>query len=183
MIQPEPSMLSLIAAAFYGLVVFACLLAFAAAYARRQVRWHLLGWTALAMLFSVLAAIRVFAIEDLLREELRLLLRAEGTYEDRRALQGLVFAALFIAAATIGGFWTFRIARNIRGRRNIAAMIAVASGATLVFLLMLRIVSLHSVDQLLYGPLKLNWIIDLGASTIVLASGVLYWRIVTGRMR
>jgi hypothetical protein len=176
-------MLSLIAAAFYGAVVAACLLALAAALARRQIRWHLVGWSALALLFGVLAAMRVFAIEELLREELRLLLRAEGTYDNRRALQGPVFAALFIAAAVIGGFWTFHISRTIRGRRNIAAMVAIASGSTLVFLMMMRIVSLHSVDQLLYGPLKLNWIIDLGASTIVLASCVYYWRVVTGRLR
>lgn len=183
MIQPEPSTLSLIAAAFYGLVVFTCLLAMAAAFARRQVRWHMLGWAALALLFTVLALMRVFAIEDLLREELRLVLRAEGTYEDRRALQGPVFAGLFIAVAAAGGFWAFHASRNIRGRRNIAAMAAIAGGCVLLFLLMLRLVSLHSVDQLLYGPLKLNWIIDLGASAVVLASGFLYWRIVTGRMR
>lgn len=183
MIQPEPSILSLTAAAFYGAVVFACLLALAASVARRQIRWHVIGWSALALLFAVLAAMRVFAAEDMLREELRLLLRAEGTYDDRRALQGPVFAALFIAAAAIGGIWTFHISRTIRGRRNIAAMVAIASGCTLVFLLMLRIVSLHSVDQLLHGPLKLNWIIDLGTSTIVLLGGVYYWRVVTGRLR
>jgi hypothetical protein len=176
-------MLSLIAAAFYGVVVFACLLAVAAAIARRQVRWHVLGWTALALLFVAFAAMRAFAIEELLREELRLLLRAEGTYDDRRALQGPIFAVLFVTAAAIGGVWTFHISRTIRGRRNIAAMIAIASGSSLVFLLLLRIVSLHSVDLLLYGPLKLNWVIDLGASAIVLASGFMYWRIVTGRMR
>jgi hypothetical protein len=155
----------------------------AAAFARRQVRWHLLGWAALALLFTLLAVMRVFAVEDLLREELRLVLRAEGSYDNRRVFQGPVFAALIIAAAAIGGFWTYYASRTIRGRRNIAAMAAIASGCALLFLLVLRLVSLHSVDQLLYGPLKLNWIIDLGSSAIVLASGYLYWRIVTGRMR
>lgn len=183
MIQTEPSMLSLITAAFYCLVAFACLLTMASASFRRQSHWHVHSWSALALLFAVLAAMRVFAIEDLLREELRLVLQAEGLYEDRRVLQGPVFAALFITSAAIGGLWTFHVSRTIRGRRNIAAMIAIASGCTLVFLLTLRILSLHSVDQLLYGPLKLNWIIDLGASATVLASGFIYWRIVTGRMR
>ena len=50
-------------------------------------------------------------------------------------------------------------------------IVAVKDGLSLVFLLLLRIVSLHSVDLLLYGPLKLNWVIDLGACAIVLASG------------
>ena len=176
-------MLSLIAAAFYGVVVFGCLLALAAALARRQIRWHVAAWTALALLFAVLAVMRIFAIEEWLREELRLLLRFEGAYDERRAVQGPVFAILFVSAAAIGGYWTYHVSRSIRGRRNIAAMIAIASGCTLVFLMMLRIVSLHSVDALLYGPLKLNWIIDLGTSAAVLTSSVLYWLIVTGRMR
>lgn len=176
-------MLSLIAAAFYGVVVASCLLALTVAITRRQPRWHVLGWSALALLFVVLAAMRVFVVEELLREVLRLLLRAEGTYDDRGTLQAPVFAVLFISAAAIGGFLTFHIARTIRGRRNIATMAAITSGGLLVFLLMLRIVSLHSADQLLYGPMKLNWFTDLGSSTVVLATAVYYWRVVTGRPR
>jgi hypothetical protein len=33
------------------------------------------------------------------------------------------------------------------------------------------------------GPLKLNWVIDLGSSAIVMAAGIYYWRLVTGRLR
>jgi hypothetical protein len=183
LIQPEPSSLSLVAAAFYGAVVVSCVLALAAARDRRQIRWHVTGWSVLAMLFIILAAMRLFAVEDILRDGLRELLRAEGTYDSRRALQGPIFATLFVIAAAMGGFWFFHVSRTIRGRRNIAAMLAIASGCSLLFLLMVRIVSLHAMDELLYGPLKLNWVIDLGSSAVVLAAGFYYWRLVTGRLR
>jgi hypothetical protein len=176
-------MLSLVAAAFYCAVVASCVLALTAAHDHRQIRWHIVGWSALALLFIILAAMRIFAIEDILREGLRQLLWAEGAYDSRRSLQGPIFATLIVVAAAIGGFWFFRVTRTIRGRRNIAAMLAIASGCILVFLLALRIVSLHAMDELLYGPLKLNWVIDLGSSAIVLAAGIYYWRLVTGRLR
>jgi hypothetical protein len=183
LIQPEPSVLSLIAAAFYGAVVVSCVLALTAAHDRRQIRWHVTGWSVLALLFIILAAMRIFAIEDILREGMRLLLRAEGSYDSRRSVQGPIFATFFLIAAAIGAFWFYRVTRTIRGRRNIAAMLAIASGCSLVFLLVLRIVSLHAMDELLYGPLKLNWVVDLGSSAVVLAAGFYYWRLVTGRLR
>lgn len=182
MIQPGPSVFSLIAACFYAAVVASCLVALIPSLRRRQARWHVWGWSAMAVLFVTLAAFRVFALEELLREELRDLLRGRGAYDDRRAIQGPIFAALFVSAAFLGGFWAVRTARTISGRRNIAMAIAIGCGCTLILLNMLRIVSLHSVDTLLYGPLKLNWVIDLGASALVLACGVYYWRVVTGKV-
>lgn len=181
MIQPHPSTFSLIAACFYAAVAASCLLALVPAVRLRQARWHVLGWSAIALLFVMLGVMRVFGVEELLREVLRNLLRSQGAYDHRRELQGPIFAALFVTAAFLGGFWTYCTAQTISGCRNIAAAIAIACGCVLIFLNLLRIVSLHSVDQLLYGPLKLNWFIDLGASAVVLGCGVYYWRVVTGR--
>lgn len=181
MIQPVPSTFSLIAACFYAAVVASALVALMPAAKLRQARWHVIVWSAMALLFVALAAMRVFALEELLRGELRELLRGRGAYDDRREFQGPIFAVLFVTAAFLGGFWAYRTSRTISGRRNIATAIAIACGCMLILLNLLRIVSLHSVDMLLYGPLKLNWIIDLGASATVLACGVYYWRVVTGR--
>lgn len=180
MIQTVPSMLSLIAAGAYAVVAAACVAALSSAIGTQQMPWHRLAWTGLAAIFIALAAMRVIALEDLVREELRLLLRSEGAYDDRRTLQGLIFAVLFSAAAFAGAFWGFRIARTIRGRRNIVTVVALAACCVLTLLILLRIVSLHSVDALLYGPLKLNWIIDLGTSAVVLVCAVQYRRVVTG---
>jgi hypothetical protein len=57
--------------------------------------------------------------------------------------------------------------RAAHGRRNMALFVAFAALATMVMLLGLRTVSLHQIDVLLYGPTKLNWVIDIGASLTV----------------
>lgn len=176
-----PSMFSFFAVAFYGVVALSAMCALANAISHRQISWHVATWGMIAVLFLTLAMMRMFAFEDLLREELRLALRVEGTYDDRRALQGPLFAALFVVAAVITGVWFYHVSRTIHGRRNIATMIAAGCALGMIFLVLVRIVSLHSVDYLLYGPFKLNWIIDLGASVAVMACGVYYWRVVSGK--
>jgi hypothetical protein len=45
----------------------------------------------------------------------------------------------------------------------------------------LRLASLHAVDALLYSPVKLNWVIDLGASLVVMLSAIGYIRLVRAR--
>lgn len=183
MIPHALTVFSVIAACFYWAVASACLLAVVPALSHRQVRWHKLVWVGLAAFFVLLAISRALAFEDILRENLRFLLRAEGAYDQRRALQGPIFAAIFVGAAAIAGFWFYRVMHNISGRRNIATVLALASGGIMTFLVLLRIVSLHSVDELLYGPLKLNWLTDIGSSVLVLACAVYYWAVVTGRAR
>ena len=46
---------------------------------------------------------------------------------------------------------------------------------------MLRLISLSPVDALLYGPIKLNWIVDLGLGLSVVVSALAYVRIVGSR--
>lgn len=60
-----------------------------------------------------------------------------------------------------------------------AVIIAVGCAAGMVFLLLLRILSLHSVDDVLYGPLKLNWVGDVGMSLAVLGCAIRYAKIVS----
>lgn len=174
-------MLSLAAAALYCLVAFSCALAAGIALRHRQMPWHLRIWMILAVLFVVLAIFRVFAIEEILREYWRFELHLKGTYEERRDFQRPIVAAIIIVGATTAGWWIFRVARNIRGRRNIAITVAKVSGAAMAVLLALRLISLHAIDALLYGPAKLNWIVDIGASLLVLGSALAYSRIVRSR--
>lgn len=173
----------MIAACLYLAVAGVCLLAIVRAMSARQSRWHRLGWFALCALFIVLAGMRVLAIEHWLQDEMRALLRSEGAYQDRRRLQAPVFVTLTIGTAAIAGFWFYRVTNFVSGRRNLATVIAIAAGCLQIFLVLLRIVSLHSVDLWLYGPLKLNWFIDLGASVVVLCCALYYRRIVAARAR
>ena len=75
----------------------------------------------------------------------------------------------------------YRITRRHRGRRNIARITAIIAAFVMIFLLGLRLASLHLVDALLFGPLKLNWVIDLGASLIVIFAASYYVQIVRAR--
>lgn len=178
------SSLSLVAASVYALVVFACGIAGLTATQHAQQKWHRIAWLLLFLLFVVLIALRVFGLEDWLRDSMRAAARASDNYGERRRIQRPVVAAVITLAAGSGFAWLYLLAKNGRGRRNIAAMLALAAGAAMVGLVALRIISLHFVDALLYGPLKLNWVGDLSLTAIIGGAALYYVGIVrTGRKK
>ncbi len=172
-----PSLLSIIAAAFYLLVVLAVGAAGVRAGAAGQPNWHRAAWFGLAALFVLLALWRVLALEEIVRAELRDSLRGSGAYEMRRSYQSIIASAL-VALAGIAGFAAaWRARAFMRGRRNLALLAALAAGGGLVLLVAFRLVSFHWVDALLYGPLKLNWFADIGLSVAVMFAAVFYVRL------
>lgn len=176
-----PSVLSLAAAGVYGFVMLACIVAGIAASRGRQMRRHVRAWLLIALLFAVFMALRLTAAEEMLRETVRASLRASGEYGERRNIQALIVSAM-IAAAGIGMLgWIYKATRNLQGRRNLARLAANLAAVAMIFLLALRIASLHLIDTLLYGPLKLNWVIDIGSSMVVMAAAVYYTRLVRAR--
>lgn len=44
-------------------------------------------------------------------------------------------------------------------------------------LILLRTISFSAFDRLLYGPLKLNWVGDIGAASLVLGAALFYIRV------
>lgn len=172
------SPLGLAAAGFYVLVIVATGRAAMIAQAHAQQQWHRRRWTLLALLFAALAVSRIFSVEDLLRDFLRDLLRSENAYAARRDFQSPIAAGVLAIAALAGLGWSVGRARKIRGRRNLAVEVASLAGLGMVLLALLRLVSFHPVDVLLYGSLKLNWITDLGLSGIVAGAGAFYARVV-----
>jgi hypothetical protein len=176
-----PSVLSLGAAAIYVFIVAACLAAGWTARRRHQPPRHVRIWIAVALVFALLIASRVLGIEEHLRDLLREGLRADHIYAERRAFQRPLAAAALVGGAMLAGFLLWRETRKVKGRRNSALLVAMSSAVTMLLLMVLRIISLHQVDSLLYGPLKLNWVIDLGSAALVLGSAVLYMRLVRQR--
>lgn len=174
-----PSPLSLIAAILYLVVAVAAIWAMISSLRSRQVMWHTVAWITIAAIFLSLAMMRVFAAEEMARMLLRGLLQSEGAYDKRRIVQGPLFAVVFITAAAILAGFVYFSANHIRGRRNMAAVVAIGGAGGMVFLLLLRIISLHSVDDLLYGPLKLSWIGDIGMTLAVLGSAIRYATVVS----
>lgn len=176
-----PTLLSLAATAFYGIAVLGCGTACMTARANRQQRWHTHVWLAIAVVFIALILSRLFVVEDILRSDLRSWLRAEGLAADRRTWQGYVIAVVLMTS-TLGGFYgLYAFSRKLAGKRNMAIMIAAASAIAMLILVGLRVISLHAMDQLLFGPLKLNWFGDLGATVLVTGSAIYYTRRVRSR--
>jgi hypothetical protein len=172
--QTGPSSLSLAASALYILVALSCLVAGTSAAARRQPFTVLAQWGLIAVLFLAMAFARCFDIEHALRQDMRGVLMADGAYEMRREYQRPA-AALVVVLSSALAFWlVYKIAQGIGKRRVLAVCVARMAALSLVTLVVLRIVSLHPVDGLLYGPLKLNWIIDIGASMVIMAAAVYF---------
>ncbi|MFB0612082.1 hypothetical protein [Aurantiacibacter poecillastricola] len=172
------SPLSIAAVLLYALVIVATLAAGKTARDRSQQRWHLRSWLLLALFFALLAISRGLSVEEMLREYFRMTLRSEAIYDDRRSFQRPLVAGVLLVTVAIG-FWALvRYLRDIKGRRNLAVAIALASSAGMLSLIALRMVSLHATDALLYGPLKLNWIGDVGLSLTVAGAAVYYLKVV-----
>jgi UDP-N-acetylmuramyl pentapeptide phosphotransferase/UDP-N-acetylglucosamine-1-phosphate transferase len=180
MVHVAPSMLSLVAAAAYVAVAVACLLGATLARRHRQPPAHWRTWIVIALVFLLLAAMRGSGLEELIRQSLRDLLRLEGVYYERRSYQRWLAVAVILGISGLfaaGLWWQLR---KTRARRSTALLAAQASTLVMVMLVSLRIVSLHQVDQLLYGPIKLNWFADLGASLATFAAAVIYVRVLVG---
>lgn len=177
------SPLGLAAAWLYVAVLLACIAASMAGAARNQPSSHTLQWAGLAVLFAALFAMRALGIEEELRQGLRANLLESGDYDRRREYQRPMVAAVIVLGAAVA-FWLFyRIVQSVSQRRMLALSTAMLGGIGIAGLLILRIISLHQVDAVLYGPLKLNWVGDVGASLWVMAAAIYYARVVTGPQR
>jgi hypothetical protein len=181
LVAEPPSILSLSAVGLYTLILGACLFAAVTAGQYRQPFAHSRTWVMIAILFGVLALMRIVNAEDVLRDLLREVLRAEGGYAGRRDFQRTVLIVVIIAFIGLFLFGLWRQWRAAHGRRNMALFAAYAAVAIMLFLMALRIISLHQVDWILYGPTKLNWLVDIGSSLTVLAAAVFYVRLVKRR--
>lgn len=169
-----PTAFNLSAAAIYLGVLLSCLLAAVVAVKQRRSPWHWRIWFAIAALFGLLAMMRWLALEDLVRDQLRAASVDGAVYDQRRNFQRPIAASAIAIAGALVLLIPMRFAKSFRSRRELAVFGASASAVAMVFLLAIRLISLHQIDALLYGPLKLNWIIDLGASLLVAAAAVVY---------
>lgn len=174
---PEISILSLAAALLYLVVYVSCGTAMLVARNHAQPRWHVNAWALLLAIFMLLMLVRFFDVEATLQDALREALREQHNYESRRDFQRPMAAGMLIVIA-IAMFWAVyrlaHMARTLRGRRNMAVLGALTGAVAMLFLIGFRMISLSPVDKLLYGPLKLNWVGDIGASLTVLGASAFY---------
>ncbi|QUL37676.1 hypothetical protein [Erythrobacter sp. JK5] len=172
--EPAPSIFSLIAAGIYALVVLSAAAASLTALAKRQPARFWRGWAAIALLFAGLIAMRVLDLEAIWRDDMREWLRATHAYQSRRAIQGPIAAAILIVAAAAALLGGAKVLQSASGRRSFALRLGQAASLALMCLIALRLVSFSALDSLLFGPLKLNWIADLGATLFVGFAALFY---------
>ena len=165
---------NLAAAGLYLLVVIGCLGAAVVAVPARSPRWHRIAWIGLTALFAILILSRFYGLEEALMAELRSIFRGDNSYGRRRDVQALSATLLLAVVAVIGGAIAFRRTPLLRGRRDQVTAFALVSGGAMLLLIALRVISLHAIDRLLYGALKLNWVGDIGASFAVIAAATYY---------
>lgn len=178
------SILGVSAAGLYGLVMLACLAACAHAARGRSPAAHVRNWAIIALVFAGLIMLRALNLEEMIRQDFRAMLRADNSYGDRRELQRPLVALVIVIAAPIAFLLLRRLVSQRHSRRELTISIAIMATLAMIGVLALRIISLHQVDALLYGPIKLNWITDIGASLAVLGAALRYvWlgRVVSGR--
>jgi hypothetical protein len=136
---------------------------------QRQIAWHGWLWAIVALVFIALALMRVYAVEDWLRADLRSMLHRGGIYKDRSYIQTPLVAALLLIALGLAAGLICLIAKGAGRQRDIAAIGGLGCTGAMILLAAIRMISLHSSDALLFGPLRINWFIDFGLSFAVLA--------------
>lgn len=158
------SILGLSASALYVVIGSTCGHAAITAHNARRPKPEVVWWTLFAIWFFALVALRLSGLEDDFREGTRSMLRKDGVYEMRREVQAPLSVIAILCTAGLVALtarWHIRTRPGSPSRLIAYARLAVAG---LCGLIILRVISFHAVDVLLYGPAKLNWVIDIGAS-------------------
>ena len=119
-------------------------------------------WRGFAVCFAVLAINKQHDLTGYITRQLRNLARGQNWYGDRHEFQ------LFIMAAIAGAAVVLLISIIVWARRHLQPSVARWLAASAVYLAafsMVRAVSLHELDHLLYKyyfGIRLNWVFELG---------------------
>jgi hypothetical protein len=132
-----------------------------------------LFWLALAGLLIVLAFSRMFDLGPWLTDQGREMAESQGWYDERRRLQSRAVQGVLLLGAAgvgVGALWFFRAAY----REHPLAFIAIVY---IVCFVLVRAISLHDVDSLLYNHpiegVRVNALLELaGIGLMMLAAAV-----------
>lgn len=133
-------------------------------------------WALVALVFVLFALARYFAVEDAIRADMRAYLIKEGEYGGRRHVQGWMVGILMVLASLVCAWlWRYRTAGVRLTLRRLSVIAAIVATLAFIVLFVLRIISLHAVDRLLYGgPIHMNWLFEAGLCAIVALAAVVH---------
>ncbi|MBB3860410.1 drug/metabolite transporter (DMT)-like permease [Novosphingobium hassiacum] len=159
--------LGLVACFFYIGVSFAALSA-----------WRLserpddrLRWGLVAAFFVMLAILRGSGLEAAATSAMRDAFMQDGLYEQRRDVQRPLAALAVVLISGALALFYFKRPRSQGkrgvGRREWPRFWAMVGVILMCGVVLMRLISFHELDRYLYGPVRANWILDVGSSAIV----------------
>lgn len=168
---------SLAAIFAYALAAFLCARAAGGALHSGQSRRQLVSWRACTAFYGLLIVLRLLDAEDQTRRALRTYIRTSGEYDSRWLLQAPLVAVTLVASVALlvpaWRAWT----RRRSDPCGLLALTGLFAICAFVPLYTLRMISLHSIDGILYGgSLPLNWVLDLVLVVITGVAAYLYAR-------
>ncbi len=176
------SWLNVIAVLLYCAAIGSCLRAAASAGRSGLPKRHRSTFLGTAALFAFFALSRLLSGEDALREWLRAQLREQGAYADRGDIQAVLVVVLALIAIGAAAFLVKRLWSSRSRPLSFLRQATMLAGLSFAALYGLRIISLHSVDAVLYaGPLRPNWIGDIGLTLAITAMALIYSRLAAKR--
>ncbi|MFM2371322.1 MAG: hypothetical protein RIS85_1059 [Pseudomonadota bacterium] len=133
-------------------------------------------WILSGVFFVALTILRGTGIEIAITDALRAQLYQDGAYESRREFQRPLAAAAFVLiCAALYLFYLKRPAPRA-GPRGWARFWALIGITVMLGVILMRLISFHELDRLLYGPVRMNWVLDIGSALLVAASAVVFGR-------
>lgn len=172
-----------------AIVAYICVSGFsiAAWYAAVQCRRpasESVRWIGVGAFFICIVAMRFFGIEESFRTNLRAYLIDNNKYFSRWEVQAPAAAVAFtVIFAGITALFFLHPARRPpvarRSRVMLAQWLADLAVTAMSALIVLRMISLHSIDALLYHGLHLNWMVDVGSTALALYGAHRYHHLLT----
>lgn len=158
----------------YGVAIVLCARAAFAARHWRAPGSDRLFWSLVTMFFALLVVSRVTGFEDLVRASMKAALDSGGRYSARRPIQ----AAIAVGAAAMGAvvaYFSWRKLLDGKPRPIASALsLALAGSWAMAGLVVMRLISLHQIDRLLYSGPHLNRFADPAAAIVVCAGAWSY---------
>jgi len=168
--------LSLVACLIYVAVAGTCSLAAIASQTSTSRRFWVMG----AVFFLALATLRFTGIEAYVTNGLRGWLYEAGTYQDRRDIQRPLAAGAVVALSGALFFFYWKRPKPRAGPREWSKFWGMLGIVAMGGVIAMRLISFHELDRLLYGPIKMNWILDIGSSALVMWAALRFRKLADG---